>query len=85
MNKNIMQLFKVEERKYLQHYKIIYQEYIEAQNSNDYRTPEKKMQFLQYKRGQVVEAGYLLKSVFNYIDSDLEDIERQIERRYLME
>lgn len=85
MSKNIMQALKVEKRRYIDHYKIIYQEYLEAQNSKDYRTIETKLRFVDYKRGQVVEAGYVLKSLFNLTDNDLDEMEKKIERRYLKE
>ena len=83
MSKNIMQALKVEKRRYIDHYKIIYQEYLEAQDSKDYRTLEMKLRHQEYKRGQVVEAGYLLKSLFNLTDNDLDEMEKKIERRHL--
>lgn len=83
MNKNVLQLLKAEERKYIQHYKELYSEYLESIEMKDYRTEETRAIIKSFNRGQVVEAGKVLKIVFNFTDEELEEIERQIERRFL--
>lgn len=83
MNKNALKYLKAEEEKYIKHYKRIYADYIETMGGNGYRSQDMKKQVLAYQRGQVVEAGNVLKTVFNYTAEDIGEIERQIERRYL--
>lgn len=83
MNKNCLQFLKAEEQQYKRHYILLYSEYIETMGGKEYRAKEMRLRVLAYQRGQVVEAGNVLKTIFNYTDADIEEIERQVERRYL--
>ena len=83
MNKNALQFLKAEEQNYKKHYMRIYSDFIETMGGNEYKKQEMRLRVLAYQRGQVVEAGNVLKKIFNYTDADIEEIERQIERRYL--
>lgn len=63
----------------INYYKRIYRDYAEAEASYRFNPSEVKRHLIIFKRGQVVEAGYLLKSLYNFTDSELDKIEKEIE------
>ena len=66
----------------VKHYEEIYKDYVDMMENYRYQATETKRHLLSFKRGQVLEAGYLLKGLYNFTDKQIEQIERKIERSY---